>query len=135
MLHTPTNAIPSTWVLGLGTLRLYRELAFTECYVLDTSYELIPNNPLHVLSHLIFTAILGDWYIKIPILQMKELRHREIKKLSHDLRLVEQGVEFRQCDGRACTINHYTMWLLQIMGEEINLICYFKFLTKGEAQS
>lgn len=51
-------AIPFAWVLGLGTLRLYTELAFIECYVSDTSYELIPKNTLYVLSHLIFATIL-----------------------------------------------------------------------------
>lgn len=82
-LQTFTYSIPFAWILGRGTQRSYTELAFTERCVPETLSELISNRASHVLSHLIFAIILRGWYIKILTLQMRELKPREIKKLSH----------------------------------------------------
>lgn len=89
--HPSASAVPFAGILGVGIHRLYTELAFINHYVSDTSYEFILTNTSYVLSRFIFTAILGGWYIKILILQVKQWRHREMKKLYHEPSACEYG--------------------------------------------
>lgn len=84
LCHPFAYAIPFAGILGVGIHRLYTELAFINHYVSDTSYEFISTNALYELSHFIFTTILGGWYIKILISQVKKWRQREMKKLRRD---------------------------------------------------
>lgn len=83
MTHTVTNAVPSAWILHLGAHGLHEQPAYLQCYVPGT---IISNNMLYVVLRLISTTILRGWYIEILVLQVRELRHREIRKLSHDPR-------------------------------------------------